>query len=130
MNTSISRKELVDKWCSIYGSLPPKGLGRHTLELAVSYHQQAINEGGLPADTCQQLVSTVNCNSDPEKLTIPQITKPGARLVREWNGDTYMVDILEEGYRWKDKVYKSLSEIAREITSTRWSGPRFFGLRG
>lgn len=130
MKESLPRNELIDKWCNIYGSSPPKGLGRHTLELAYYYNNQATKQGGLPAETHQYLISAVKSKPDPEKLTIPQKTKSGARLVREWNGKTYIVDIVDEGYRWKDRVYNSLSEIAREITGTRWSGPRFFGLRG
>jgi hypothetical protein len=52
----------------------------------------------------------------------------GARLIREWNGSTHTVDVTESGYRWNGEHYRSLSAIARAITGTRWSGPRFFGL--
>ena len=55
---------------------------------------------------------------------------PGARLVREWNGKTYVVDIIEGGYVFEAKVYQSLTAIAGKITGVHWSGPRFFGLRG
>jgi hypothetical protein len=50
-------------------------------------------------------------------------------LVRVWRGKAYQVTILEEGVRYRGKRYGSLSEVAREITKTRWSGPRFFGLK-
>ena len=30
---------------------------------------------------------------------------------------------------WREATYASLSTIARAITGTAWSGPRFFGLR-
>ena len=53
---------------------------------------------------------------------------PGSRLVREWNGRTYTVDVLETGYLCDGQDYRSLSEVARAITGARWSGPRFFGL--
>jgi hypothetical protein len=53
---------------------------------------------------------------------------PGARLVREWNGKTYVVDIIEGGYVFEAKVYQSLTAIAGKITGVHWSGPRFFGL--
>ena len=52
----------------------------------------------------------------------------GSRLLREWNGATYEVEVLDTGYRWRGEVWSSLSAIAREITGTKWSGPRFFGL--
>lgn len=53
---------------------------------------------------------------------------PGTRLIREWQGRTIAVLALEDGFLWEDRAYRSLSEIAREVTGARWSGPRFFGL--
>ncbi len=54
----------------------------------------------------------------------------GTRLVREWNGRTISVDVVGDGFVWNDVRYRSLSEIARTVTGTRWSGPRFFGIAG
>ena len=53
---------------------------------------------------------------------------PGARLIREWNGRTHEVAVVADGFRWQGRTWSSLSRIAREITGTAWSGPRFFGL--
>jgi len=55
--------------------------------------------------------------------------KPGTRLVREWQGERHEVTVLEKRFAYKNRQFDSLSEIAREITGTRWSGPVFFGLR-
>lgn len=55
--------------------------------------------------------------------------KPGTRLIREWQGETHEVMVLEDSFVWKGKAYSSLSRIARDITGTRWSGPAFFGLK-
>ncbi len=55
--------------------------------------------------------------------------KPGMRLVREWCGMTHTVLVLEDGFEWNGERCRSLSAIAREITGTQWSGPRFFGLQ-
>ncbi len=55
--------------------------------------------------------------------------KPGMRLVREWRGETHDVLVLEDGFEWNGQRRRSLSAIAREITGTQWSGPRFFGLK-
>jgi Protein of unknown function (DUF2924) len=54
--------------------------------------------------------------------------QPGARLLREWNGTTHVVDVLPDGFLWNGASHRSLSAIARAITGARWSGPRFFGL--
>jgi hypothetical protein len=53
---------------------------------------------------------------------------PGARLVREWNGQTISVEVSEDGFVHADKTWRSLSEIAQHVTGAHWSGPRFFGL--
>lgn len=53
---------------------------------------------------------------------------PGTRFVREWNGTTIAVKVTEGGFEWESETYRSLSEIARKVTGTHWSGPRFFGL--
>jgi len=53
----------------------------------------------------------------------------GASLLREWNGETHEVRVLESGFEYRGQRHRSLSAIAREITGTRWSGPAFFGLK-
>ena len=55
--------------------------------------------------------------------------KTGTRLVREWQGRTYHVLVLDEAFEHENRRYASLSQIARAITGTNWSGPAFFGLR-
>ena len=52
----------------------------------------------------------------------------GARLLREWNGTTHVVDVQPDGFVWNGSPHRSLSAIARAITGACWSGPRFFGL--
>jgi hypothetical protein len=63
------------------------------------------------------------------RLELPQRIKPGSELVRTWNRRTYRVVVLETGFAHQGRTYQSLSEIASEITGTKWNGPRFFGLR-
>jgi Protein of unknown function (DUF2924) len=58
-----------------------------------------------------------------------RIVRPGAVLVREWCGISHQVSVLEKGFCFRGKRYRSLSGVAREITGTRWSGPLFFGLK-
>ena len=57
------------------------------------------------------------------------VLKPGAKLLREWGGDSYVVIALEDGFEFEGRRYRSLTKIAREITGAHWSGPRFFGLK-
>lgn len=65
--------------------------------------------------------------SDATKSVRP-LPSPGARLIRDWNGRRYVVEVVEAGFVMDGKVYKSLTAIAYRITGARWSGPRFFGL--
>jgi hypothetical protein len=58
----------------------------------------------------------------------PRTLKPGTILVREWGGELQRVAVLAEGYAWNGKTFRSLSTVAKAITGTQWSGPRFFGL--
>ena len=53
----------------------------------------------------------------------------GTRLVREWNGRTYIVDVIEDGFLLDGRTYGSLSAVANTITGSVWSGPRFFGVK-
>ncbi|NJN06321.1 MAG: DUF2924 domain-containing protein, partial [Rhodobacteraceae bacterium] len=81
--------------------------------------------GGLPRGFVGKLQKAVR---DDRGTTSPAL-KPGGRLIREWNGVTHAVDVVEGGFLWKGQRYTSLSPIARAITGARWSGPRFFGLK-
>ena len=54
--------------------------------------------------------------------------RPGTVLVREWAGGVCHVMALEDGFAWNGTTYRSLSQVARAITGTRWNGRRFFGV--
>jgi hypothetical protein len=56
------------------------------------------------------------------------VPQSGTRLTREWHGRTHHVEVVDGGYIYKERRYRSLTAIAREITGAAWSGPRFFGL--
>ena len=65
---------------------------------------------------------------DPSSGAPAESVSAGTHLVREWNGRTYQVEVIDNGYRFDGKTYPSLTTIAKRITGTHWSGPRFFGL--
>ena len=78
--------------------------------------------------------STMTGGRSSSRAAIPgPVTKPrlkaGAVLLRKRHGTADRVTVLESGYEHNGQRFKSLSEIARRITGTRWSGPLFFGLR-
>ncbi len=63
------------------------------------------------------------------KLSAGLSLKPGTRLVRQWHGKIYQVQVLDQGFEFEERHFRSLTQIARKITGTAWSGPRFFGLK-
>ena len=75
-----------------------------------------------------QLAKTMAEKGDLAKARAVRL-KPGVKLVREWRGETHDVLVLEDGFQWRGQRWRSLSAIAREISGTHWSGPRFFGLQ-
>lgn len=69
--------------------------------------------------------SLIDCNLNTMQL---KATLVGKRFLREYNGKIHEVKALEQGFYYNNKIYKSLSAIAYEITGTRWNGKRFFGV--
>ena len=63
--------------------------------------------------------------NSPKTMTRPA-PRCGTRLVRTWQGNCHIVDVVEDGFTWNGKTYGSLTKVAFAITDARWSGPRFF----
>jgi hypothetical protein len=101
------------------------------LILNLSSHQQAQKHGELSKSTKRQLQQYyVAFQKDPDyrpPASRPSL-KPGTQLIREWQGIAHTVTVKSRGFEYQGTNFKSLSEIARLITGTRWSGPTFFGL--
>ncbi len=123
----MSRAELLQRWSAIYRRPPPKGISQRLLQLAIAYDLQAKAFGGLRTPTRNKLRQPLaELGAKPPLARARCPLSPGSRLVREWHGRTYSVEIVEGGYLYEGRRYRSLSEIARLITGARWSGPRFF----
>ena len=126
-----SIKDLRERWKILYGKEPSGHFGRSFLTRAIAYRLQERAYGGLKPSTCRLLARVAQetaTGSSPKK---PQSRKAqsGTILIREWQGRAHRVTMLDDGVSFDGKRYRSLSEVAREITGSRWSGPRFFGLR-
>ena len=126
----LTYAELQAEWRRLYRSQPPKKISRDLLELAIAWKLQEKALGGLSGAAKRQLGTLAQTLSTGGEIAKPRTVaiKRGARLVREWNGETHDVVVLKDGFQWRGQHWRSLSAIAREITGTRWSGPRFFGL--
>lgn len=127
----LSPPELRSLWHEAFGVLPPTHAQRDLLVCCLFYRHQEIASGGIRTSTRRQLMKLAHdlaAGSAPDLLDTSRI-KCGTRLVREWQGRTHEVIAIADGFRYRDKAYKSLSVIARLITGTRWSGPVFFGVK-
>jgi hypothetical protein len=123
--------ELRQQWRGLYKTQAPANLSRELLLRAVAYRMQEVALGGLrPVRQRQLRQMAQQFNRIGAAYTPPCAElKPGTRLMREWQGRTYDVLVLDDGFSWKGIRYSSLSAIARKITGTAWSGPLFFGLK-
>ena len=119
----LSLHELREMWPQVSSNPVPR-LSAKLLCLALAWEIQAKAFGGLSRQTQQQLEQADNGKTKTEP------TSAGMRLVREWNGTVHIVTIDEEGaIHWNDQQWNSLSQVAKAITGTHWSGPAFFGLK-
>jgi hypothetical protein len=120
---TLSPAALRDRWAAVTGTVVPK-VSPKLLRLALAWEIQAAALGGLSRDTTR----TLDQLARGQTRTVPP--RAGMRLVREWGGKAHVVIVGEDQViRWNGREWGSLSEVARAITGTRWSGPAFFGLK-
>jgi hypothetical protein len=126
--SALDPTALKQLWATLCGAAPPPGLNRPLLIRALAYRMQERALGALKPATRRLLLQF----SDDAEAAVPArpsgSVTPGTVLVREWHGTSHRVTVLDTACAWRGKRYRSLSEVARAITGTRWSGPRFFGL--
>jgi hypothetical protein len=128
--SKLGTDELRERWKAICGKAPSREIGRSFLTRAIAYDLQERTYGGLKPSTDRLLSHAVEeAASDSAKRPQTRMAQTGTVLIREWQGTAHRVTMLDDGVSFKGKRYRSLSEVAREITGSRWSGPRFFGLR-
>jgi hypothetical protein len=123
--------ELRQQWRALYKTQAPPNLSRELLVRAVAHRMQELALGGLRPEQRRQLLRIAQQFKETGEATIRARLelKPGTRLMREWQGRTYDVLVLDDGFSWQNTRYRSLSAVARKITGTVWSGPLFFGLK-
>lgn len=128
--SSSTPAQLRAEWHRIFRKDAPP----HSPDLmirAITWRLQSRTHGDLTRSTRQQLARLADqldqCDG-VQDITAPPLA-PGTRLVREWNERMIEVLVLDAEYLFEDRHFTSLSQIARYVTGTHWSGPRFFGLK-
>ena len=128
----MSVRELKAEWKSLYGDAAPNN-SRIFLEIRLGYRIQELTYGGLDRETRRMLDLLADevegLSRRRSQIADPRNPVVGTRLIRDWDGVAHTVTVLNDGFDWQGRKFKSLSAIAREITGTRWNGYRFFGLR-
>jgi hypothetical protein len=120
---TMSPAQLRQRWAEVSKKPLPR-ISPAMLRLALAYELQAKVLGGLSRASQQRLEQAAAAKTRTRSAT------PGMRLVREWQGKVHIVTVSEDGaIEWNGQTWRSLSEAARAITGTRWSGPAFFGLK-
>jgi hypothetical protein len=126
---ALTNFELRGEWKRLHHMQPPRSLSRDLLLRGITYKIQERASGGLSKSVLRKIASaTPEAPPDARRSAPRTSVKPGTRLVREWNGQTHTILVYSDGVEWRGQRYRSLSLVAREITGSHWSGPRFFGL--
>jgi hypothetical protein len=114
---------LRERWHRLVGGPAPR-VSPKMLRLALAWEFQARASVGL-SRSCSRTLDQLG-----RAQTRTRTAVAGMRLVREWGGRVHVVIVGEDKIiRWDEREWRSLSEVARAITGTRWSGPAFFGLK-
>lgn len=119
------RSVLVARWIDLFDTAPPPRLSHSMIARILACELQWEASSQTRSAIVRKLDQVI-----AGRASNKPVTGTGQRLVRDWNGRRHVVDITEEGYVWQGRCFRSLSAIAREITGTKWSGPRFFGVAG
>ncbi len=130
--TSLPLPELRQKWEEYWDIQPHRYIRREMLEKSLEFKRKQARGEGLTSEQRKRLDNLVaQYKRNPEHFDQVNMSaiKPGTRLVRVWKGKRYNVIIRANGYEFENKIFKSLSQIASDITGTRWNGWVFFGLK-
>jgi hypothetical protein len=124
--------DLRRQWQQLFDTPPPR-YNRRFLESRLAYRLQELAYGSLKPATVAKL-ETLGQQLDGGNIVVRRRRaddRPiaGTKLIREYQGVLHHVTVLQDGYEWQGRPYKSLSVIARAITGTRWNGLVFFGLK-
>lgn len=114
--------QLRTEWQQRFG---PVAMFRSTelLRLMLAWQIQATALGGLDPDTRRVLARKGVVEPEGRHLGV------GATLRREWQGSEVVVTVIDDGFTWDGRQFRSLSAVATAIAGSKWNGPRFFGLR-
>ncbi|HYD17682.1 MAG TPA: DUF2924 domain-containing protein [Patescibacteria group bacterium] len=124
-------EELRRRWFEAWGIKPHARIGRLMLEKSLDFKLRETRGAGLSVGQQKRLAYLAAAyKRDPKSFEQgPAGLKPGVKLLRTYNGQQHVVVVKPDGFEYQKKLYTSLSQIASDITGTRWNGRVFFGLK-
>jgi hypothetical protein len=128
--SGLAKEKLHQRWVETFGQDPPQTVRKELLVPIFAYRIQERESGGLSHGARSRLVQIAKTLRREKPNIGSQRMHRGTRLVRSWKGELHEVDCLDTGFEYRSQRFESLSQIARHITGTRWSGPLFFGTKG
>ncbi len=127
----LNRAQLLPIWAENFSAPPRTSLRKELMVPILAYRMQEREYGGLSLATRRRLKEiAISTRLKPRGRTTEADIQEGTRLVRSWKGETHEVRVFSDRFEYRGQAFGSLSEIARKITGTRWSGPAFFGTKG
>jgi len=128
---TLSRADLLSLWRELFSQPAHPRLRRDLMIPILAYKLQERAYSGLKPATrrCLRNIAEELEHNPQAQIRSKQPIKPGTKLIRQWQDQTHEVLVTSQGFECGGQQYRSLSEIARKITGTRWSGPAFFGLK-
>jgi hypothetical protein len=127
----LNKAQVLGLWRQLFKNEPPVEMRRDLMLRIVAQQLQEQEFGGLDEGACRRLRKLANnfaINPNASASIKPPI-KSGTRMVRQWKDQVHVVNVEGKQFEYRGDQYESLSEIARLITGTRWSGPLFFGVK-
>jgi hypothetical protein len=122
--------ELKEGWARCQGA-PAPSVTPDQLRLGIAYRLQKKKQGGLSRESKRLLRQAIAVARQDNVAAAPlRRLTPGSRLVRDWHGAGHTVIVLDDGFEYDSRTWRSLTAIATAITGTHRNGPRFFGLSG
>ncbi|ABK43739.1 conserved hypothetical protein [Magnetococcus marinus MC-1] len=123
----LSTPKLRAMWIEYHDSEPPP-FNRSFLVKRLAYRLQELAYGGMSQETKKRL-EALDAEAEQERKPTKEQVLPGTRLIREWKGEDHVCTVLEDGFEYGGRRFKSLTAVANFITGSRWNGHVFWGLR-
>lgn len=127
----LSLNDLRALWTQLWGTAPHQGIGPTLLQKSIDYKLRERDGSGLSDDQSARLDQLIKQYKRNPKCFDERCNalKPGTRLMRKWKGKQHSVLVKSTGFEYQNRLYTSLSQIANDITGTRWNGHVFFGVK-